>query len=539
VRLPEFAFRVRQRIATFDYGSRIFHSLFSWRGSKCDVAKASHRAPVMNRLVCLPVVIGIALLLAGCGETYRPVVTPVAVTGPAPQPQSYAVVTTSAGAASAGLTNIFDASGDTLLTQASLGIAPLALTLSSTGTSATTANTDGTVNTFTPSTTLQTKNIQSSTLLQPAQPVNLLSTASNLFITLPNVPAVAVLTNNSSGVYQLTQELSVPASPINLAGNSSAARVYSITQDNGSNNVAFGDCETPAQVTTPGEVQSIETATITVSRTLPVGICPVYGIGSSDNNRMFILNRGSGTVTVINSQLNQLDTTPNRQNLNPATGALLLPPPSGVTAASFNAGPVFADYYAPASQLVTANYDSNTITIFNVSLDQYGNDSLLFGQAVTVPVGNGPGTLTILRDGSRVYVANQKDSTVSVVSLTSYQVLATIPVTGHPISIASTFSTPYGQVYVLASDQPYMSVIRTDTNQVAASIQLDGTGVDVHTSTQSVAANSSTTGTVTNAINVSHASGSGSPCGYGAPYYKAGSPCSLLTDQQSPKAPAR
>ena len=35
------------------------------------------------------------------------------------------------------------------------------------------------------------------------------------------------------------------------------------------------------QVTTPGQVQSIELSTITISRTLPVGICPVYGIGST------------------------------------------------------------------------------------------------------------------------------------------------------------------------------------------------------------------------------------------------------------------
>jgi YVTN family beta-propeller protein len=484
VYLPEFSFRILPRVAT-----------------GCSIS--------------------VALLLAGCGDTPRPVVTPVAVTGPAPQPQSYAVVTTSTGSGAPGLANVFDASGDTLLTQATLGINPLALTLSTSAGSATTANTDGTVNSFTPSTTLQTKNIQSSTLLQPATPVNLLSTASNLFITEPNVPAVAVLTNNSSGIYQLTQQLPVPASPINLAGNSSAARVYSITQDNGTNKVAFGDCETPTTVTTPGQVQSIEISTITISRTLPVGICPVYGVGSTDNNRVFILNRGSGTVTVINSQYNTLDTTANRQNLDPATGTLLLPPPSGTPVAGFNAGPVFADYFAPSSQLVTANYDSNTITIINTSLDQFGNDSPLFGQAVTVPVGNGPATLTILRDGSRVYVANQKDSTVSVVSLTNYQVLATIPVVGHPISMASTFSTPFGQIYVLSSDQPYMSVIRTDTNQVAASIQLDGTGVDVHTSAQSVAANSSTTGTVANAINVSHASGSGAPCGFGARCYQA------------------
>ena len=474
----------------------------------------SRRGAVVRRIA---LGLGVAAVLAGCGETYRPVVTPVTVTGPAPQPQSYAVVITSAGTNSPGLANVFDASGDTLLTQATLGNGPLAMTLSTSGTSATTANTDGTVNTFTPSTILQTKNIQSSTLVPPANPKNLLSTASDLFITEPDKAAIAVL-NNASGVYRLLQELPVAASPINLAGNSSAARVYAISQDNGSNAVAFGDCETPAAVTTPGQVAAIEIATVTISSTLPVGVCPVYGIGSADNNRTFILNRGSGTVTVINSQFNTLDTTTGLANMN--GGTLTLPPPSGVAAGGFNAGPVFADYYAPASQLVTANYDSNTISIINTSLDQYGNDSPLFGQTITVPVGNGPATLTILRDGSRVYVANQKDSTVSVVSLTNYQVLATIPVTGHPISIASTYSTPYGQVYVLPSDQAYLNVIRTDTNSVSASIQLDGTGVDVHTSAQTVGANSATTGAVTNAINLSHASGSGAPCGFGAPCYQ-------------------
>jgi hypothetical protein len=45
--------------------------------------------------------------------------------------------------------------------------------------------------------------------------------------------------------------------------------------------------------------------------------------------------------------------------------------------------------------------------------------------------------------------------------------------------------------------------------------------VDVHTSAQTVGANSSTTGSVANAINVSHASGSGAPCGFGAPCYQA------------------
>ena len=119
--------------------------------------------------------------------------------------------------------------------------------------------------------------------------MNLLSTSSNLFITEPNVPAVAVLSNNVSGVYHLTQELPLAASPINLAGNAGASACTRSPRTTARIRSPL-EGATPAAVTTPGQVQSIEISTITISRTLPVGICPVYGIGSSDNNRVFILN---------------------------------------------------------------------------------------------------------------------------------------------------------------------------------------------------------------------------------------------------------
>jgi YVTN family beta-propeller protein len=485
-----------------------------------------------------PICPNLALLLlaalAGCGGQYRPVVSPVQPTGPAPQPVSNLVVTTTAGNALPGLGNVFDGSGDALLRQVSLGSGPIAVTMDSTGTEVTNSNFVSTLNSYAPgSSNLETNQVFTSTLIQPgepsAQPINLLATTSDLFVALPNESAAAVL-STVNGVDQLIQQLPMAGSPINFAGNSNAQRIYAISQDNGSNKVAFGNCETPTQVSTPGQVKAIEIATLTESATLPVGICPVYGIASTDNNRTFILNRGSGTVTVINSQLNQLDNTPNLQNLNPATGTLTLPAPAGHTGA-FNAGPVFADYYAPSTQLVTANYDSNTISVINVGLDLYGNDTPNFGQTVTIPVGNGPTAVTILRDGSRAYVANQNDSTVTVVNLTTFTVETTVPVTGHPISIASIDSTPFGQIFVLASDQPYMTVIRTDTDQVNAVVQLDGTGVDVHASTQ-LAGSSSSLGVGTNAaainaaaINVSHSSGSGSPCGYCAPCYASTPPC--------------
>ena len=471
----------------------------------------------------------VSLALAGCGDQYRPVVTPVNPTGPAPQQQTFVVVTTSTGPTVPGLANVFDGSGDALLTQATLGNGPLAATMSSIGSPVINVNADGTVNSYDPSTTLMTNKVSQSTLLsepgQQPQPYNMITTNSNLFIDLPTAkqPAAAVLTN-SGGLFELAQELPLAASPVAFAGNYNAQRIYAISQDNGSNSVAFGDCNSPAQVTTPGQVAAIELSTVTISRTLPVGICPVYGIGSTDNLRAFILNRGSGTVTVINSQSNQLDNTPNLPNLDPTTGTLTLPPPAGYTGPlPFNAGPVYADYYLPTSQLVTANYDSNTISIINTSLDAFGNDSSLFGQTVTVPVGHGPDALTILRDGSRVYVANQLDGTVSVVNMTTFQVEATIPVTGHPIAISSVYSTPYAQVYVLPSDQPYMNVIRTDTDTVAASVQLDGVGVDVHATSQTAGA-SSAPGSAASVVNTSHAPGSGAPCGFGAICYSAATP---------------
>ena len=74
------------------------------------------------------------------------------------------------------------------------------------------------------------------------------------------------------------------------------------------------------------------------------------------------------------------------------------------------AGPVYADYYRTGQLLVTANYDGNSITIIDTSLDTFGNDSATFGKVLaTVPVGLHPVELAVLQDGSRVYVANQGD----------------------------------------------------------------------------------------------------------------------------------
>ena len=489
------------------------------------LSKAGAKSPLLAA-------VGLVGLLSGCGNQYRPVVTPVNPVGPAPQPPSFFVAVSGPGASAAGIVTIMDASGDTVLDQATLGAGPFSFAIDGSGASGYNLNGNNngnvTLNSYaltTPSGTtggLQTKNVNSSTLSTGANPVNILATTSTIYLVEPYINFTTGQPDGPSSVATLStttlppalqQEIPVAPDPVAFAGNSNATRIYAISQ--GASVPATAPlptptaCNTPAGVTQKGEVAAIETATNVVSNRLPVGVCPVYGLMSTDNQRAFILNRGSNTVTVINAQQNQLDITP-----------------QGVDHSSLpvGAGPVDADYYAPTSTLVTANYDSNSVDVINVGLDVYGNDGPQFGQTHQVQVGNGPVAVSILQDGSKAYVANQTDGTVSVVDLTSFKVTSTIPIyqnsvngqTGgtafaHPSSISSISGTPTGKVYVGSKDSQSVTVIRTDTDIVSASILLQGFIVDVRGRSQT-AGGPSNAAPLPNSIVTSRIAGLGIPC---------------------------
>ena len=52
------------------------------------------------------VALAIAALIAGCGDNYRPTVTPVYSTGPAAQPTSYVVVVSTTGVSTDGVVTL-------------------------------------------------------------------------------------------------------------------------------------------------------------------------------------------------------------------------------------------------------------------------------------------------------------------------------------------------------------------------------------------------------------------------------------------------
>jgi DNA-binding beta-propeller fold protein YncE len=474
------------------------------------------------RLAQACAVVGAVSLVAGCGNNYRPVVTPVNSNGPAAQPTSYAVVVSAPSPTSPGIATIIDYSGDSVLAYAPIGPGPSAFTIDETGSNGYTLDSDGTLSNFPISPQLQEKQVSFSTVSTAAMPVNLFSPSAALW--------AADLNGNVVDFFQGIPEsfkLAIPVAPaftpVTIIGPSVISeRNYVISQNIVNFNPTTGAglvCNLSPATGPVGSATGIEISTYTVSANIPLGKCPVYAVQNNDNRRFFVMNRGDDTITVINSQLNTLDQCTPFLNQSgqtvtchpklplslTAVAATGITPPNGTSGMTAKAGPVYAEYNAATAQLVVANYDGNTVSVIDVSEDEYGNDSPTFGATYTIPVGNNPASVTVLYDGSRAYTANQTDGTVSIVNLASHTVeKAALPVIGHPRTVVSTQNSSYGKVYAASPDSPYLTIIRTDLDVVDTTVLVEGNIVDVRVSTQN--------GTTGNFNSVSRVPGYGQPC---------------------------
>lgn len=481
------------------------------------------------RLVQAGAVFAAIALVTGCGGQYKPVVTPISPSGPAAQTTSYAVVVSAPSSTAAGVATVIDYSGDTVMASASIGPSPTNFTIDEAGSIGYTVNSDGTLTNFplcvTGNSCLMPKNITYTTLKSTAQPVGLFAPSTGLWAADVDVygNVADVLSQSSSGTMAFKLAISVAPTPVGIFGPAIiGTRNYSLSLNNSSTQTAsivpYSDmtCNTaPTTATQLGEADSLESG-YTVAARIPLGKCPVFGVSSSDYKRFFVLNRGSDTVTVINSTNNTLDACTPFLNQSGQTvtchPSLPLSTTAGLAQDTNNdvpavAGPVYAEYNAAKGLLVVANYDGGTISVIDVSLDEYGNDSPTFGTTFTIPVGKNPASVTVLYDGSRAYTANQADGTVTIVNLSSHTVEKTLTVVGHPRTVVSTQNSSYGKVYVASPDSPYLTIIQTGgTNPdiVDTTVLLTGNIVDVRVTTQN--------GTSGNSNVNSRMPGAGQPC---------------------------
>lgn len=533
-----------------------------------------------------------AVLIAGCGNNYRPVVTPVPTNGPPAQPTAYAVVVSATTPTAPGEAAIVDYSGDSILAEAPIGVGPLAFTIDELASYGYTYNSDHTITSFPVSTNLQQKLEQVTTVSTCAQPINILAPSAGLWIGDLNTDASDANPNctpPSQGVDFFTGSpesfiQAIPMAPATtpafIAGAPTTAgqREYVINQNVPSSTGV--ECNVTPTAEPDGTAVPVEVSTDTTDP--PIALdpfaaatgstlarCPVFAVQSPDQRRLFVLNRGSDTISVINSQSNSLDECAPfyNQNNQPVTCHPILPlsttaetalaaavtaagvtgvptaPPNGSAGMGTIAGPVYAEYNQATSQLVVANYDGGTISVIDVSLDQYGNDSPTFGTTYTIPVGKNPASVTVLFDGSRAYTANQGDctpnctaspnGTVTVVNLATHTVEKTLAVTGLPRTVVSTQNSLYGKVYVAAPDSPYLTILETQTDLVDTTLLMQGNIVDVRTSNQSGGAES--VSTYSGSISISNPEDSSRVPGYGQP---CNLPPSLLTNAQITADPA-
>jgi len=436
-----------------------------------------------------------ALLVVGCGTNYSSVITPIPTPGPPPQASAWAAFISRPSVTAPGVLSTVDYSGDSIVDQALLGIDPIGFVNDQSGINAFTLNADQTLSGLSISTNFQTHLVTTSTLPPGAVVANLFALSSTVYALDTATNSLDILKGNPAS---FVQSISLPAGPITATGVTGGQRIYAVSQGVAPDpsNSTSGTCGVPSSVTTNGSVTAIEVASYTKSATIPVGRCPVYAITSTDSKRAFVLNRTDGTVSVIDTLRNTADTT----HPTLAVGCNLTANcPLGTSS-----GPVYAEYYAAGNLLVTANYDDSTISVIDVSLDIYGNDSATFGQTFNIPVGSHPAAVTVLADtipsdGIRAYTANQSDSSVAngsvtVVNLSTHAVSKTIDVLGHPRTVASIQNSLYGKVYVVSPDSPYATIINTNGDDVSTSLRLSGNGVDVRiTSPNASSANTNLT----------------------------------------------
>jgi hypothetical protein len=456
--------------------------------------------------------LGLAALLAGCGANYRPVVSAINPVGPAGQPTKYAVAVSSPNSSSLGLLTVVDFSGDTVLSTPQILSNPSYFVLNSSGQQGYTINAQGSLDTFNLANpaALITSQVVQTTLPADSLPVSLTtitpaSGISTIFVPQQASNSIAALNSATASLYDDISVGNGGSNPVYVVGANGTLRVYAISQNAAGSN---------------GQVDALEstsTLQLSISKTIPVGVKPVYGVMTSDDRRAFILNQGSGTVSVLNVPSNALDTTP--------TIALCSAPSTTGTPCP-NVNPVWADLAPAVSELVVLNQGdkvhSGSLSIIQIPLcnaiAQPTNpncdssnpvDAVGFGQIVgTATVGIDPTMVSVLQDTTtgdyRAYVINQLDGTgtcaagegsVSVVSLASGQVTticgvssaaATVSATttpgliyGHPNSVSATAASPTGKVYVTSQDNNFMSIIYTDTDTVQGHVNLQGTGLRV------------------------------------------------------------
>ncbi|HUS19575.1 MAG TPA: hypothetical protein VMZ25_07985 [Terriglobales bacterium] len=324
------------------------------------------------------------LYLSACGETFRPIATPVTTGGGDPQARRHAVVVSNNGPTADGANTHVNISGDTNAGQVPLGQDPVHAGMNPSGTITVVVNrASGSgkasvtgYSTFDQPTSPNLPLV--STLPDNSAPSYALVTNTTIYVAMSGINAVGILLPGAAG---LQAQVPVGTTPVAIASLPNASKIYVVNQGS-------------------SDVSVIRTSDNSVTTTVGVGASPAWAVASADSKFVYVVNKGAGNVTVINADTDAV-----------------------VNTIAVGAAPNFAAFDAKNLRVYVTNSGANTVTSINADAN-----SPAFLTTTTITVGSNPVSLTPLADGSRVYVANSGSNSVSVVSSLSLAVQSTITV---------------------------------------------------------------------------------------------------------------
>ncbi|HEY6306318.1 MAG TPA: hypothetical protein VI488_07690 [Candidatus Angelobacter sp.] len=300
-------------------------------------------------------------LLAGCNDTLRQFIVPVPQPAGNPAALGNAVVL-STNPSGNGSTMHIDVSGDTLA--GTLTVGPNPVFLGKGGSNVYAINGDGTITAYVALNPLS--GIVNTVTSSPGTslPVAGGTSSSTNFFTANSASDDSSVV--SSAVQAITAVIPLPvgSQPVAIAGSSANSKIYIVNHGNNT-------------------VTVVSTTDNTVVKTIPVGAQPIWGVMSADGVDVFVVNQGDGTVSVIDTTLDIV-----------------------ITVIPVGASPNFAFYDPNRERVYVSNTGNNTISVIKADGINLGvTPQILPTLLANITVSGAPVSVAALNDGSKVYSA--------------------------------------------------------------------------------------------------------------------------------------
>jgi YVTN family beta-propeller protein len=226
---------------------------------------------------------------------------------------------------------------------------------------------------------------------------------------------------------------------------------------------------------------------------------------NSVNGDIYLSNRESDTLTILNGKTNQKDrdipigNEPADIEVDPDKNILYVTHPSDGNISVINLKKINVKEYKPIniiqtrlsplyialnsidSKLYVSNFIQNTVSVINLDLQQYGRSVVHLEEKnysiKNITVGRGPTEIEFNSDLNVIYVINSKDNTVSVINGTTNKVNSTIKVGKEPARIE--VNPDENMIYVTNYGSNSVSVINGTTNKVNSTIKVGKEPVDI------------------------------------------------------------